>query len=426
MELADRDARIELEEVEDARSGPAVQLLTVHAAKGLEWPVVCIADLGASRPPSNGRLLVDPRNGLAFRPSVPWSSEAHPTPRSAALAEILASRELAESRRVLYVAMTRARDRLLLSGIQGRGGQRTWTSWIDPVLDAPEVRSRVKRLDDAACPVLPPRAPTPPAPVDAEQVRQALRRLEPVAIAAPVSVAFDAVPALEGCLRRFQLRFVEGHREPGLGADAVPPSPRHRDGRLEALRQLVAALPVEAWRDGVPDEALAAAAGRLGLTLAEAEALRLGGPLRRLARALRGFTGGFSWAAAIPFEVQLGTAAVHGRFDLTLTGPPGEAVVSLVPGGRAESPASLAVLLEALRARAGEGRQIRAALFAVDGDEERLRWASQPPAAPEEVEARVRAAVAAGTTLAERLERRGCEALGCGFVGRCHPSDRGL
>jgi hypothetical protein len=124
--------------------------------------------------------------------------------------------------------------------------------------------------------------------------------------------------------------------------------------------------------------------------------------------------------------VQLGTAAVHGRFDLTLTGPPGEAVVSLVPGGRAESPASLAVLLEALRARAGEGRQIRAALFAVDGDEERLRWASQPPAAPEEVEARVRAAVAAGTTLAERLERRGCEALGCGFVGRCHPSDRGL
>jgi ATP-dependent helicase/nuclease subunit A len=426
VELADRDARIELEEVEDARSGPAVQLLTVHAAKGLEWPVVCIADLGASRPPSNGRLLVDPRNGLAFRPSVPWSSEAHPTPRSAALAEILASRELAESRRVLYVAMTRARDRLLLSGIQGRGGQRTWTSWIDPVLDAPEVRSRVKRLDDAACPVLPPRAPTPPAPVDAEQVRQALRRLEPVAIAAPVSVAFDAVPALEGCLRRFQLRFVEGHREPGLGADAVPPSPRHRDGRLEALRQLLAALPVEAWRDGVPDEALAAAAGRLGLTLAEAEALRLGGPLRRLARALRGFTGGFSWAAAIPFEVQLGTAAVHGRFDLTLTGPPGEAVVSLVPGGRAASPASLAVLLEALRARDGDGRQIRAALFAVDGEEERLRWASQPPAAPEEVEARVRAAVAAGTTLAERLERRGCEALGCGFVGRCHPSDRGL
>ena len=81
---------------------------------------------GASRPPTTGRLLVDPRNGLAFRPSVPWSPDAHPTPRSAALAEVLASRELAESRRVLYVAMTRARDHLVLSGIPGRGGPRAW------------------------------------------------------------------------------------------------------------------------------------------------------------------------------------------------------------------------------------------------------------------------------------------------------------
>jgi hypothetical protein len=192
------------------------------------------------------------------------------------------------------------------------------------------------------------------------------------------------------------------------------------------IRQLLAVLPVEAWRDGVPDQALAAAAGRGGLSLAEAEALRLGAPLRRLARALRGFTAGFSWAGGIPFEVQLGTATVHGRFDLTLTGPPGEAVVSLVPGGQAESPASSTVLLEALRARAGEGRQLRAALFAVDGVEERLRWASQPPVPPAEVEARLHAALAAGTALAERLERRGCEALGCGFVRRCHPPDRGL
>ncbi|RPH66245.1 MAG: hypothetical protein EHM78_23945, partial [Myxococcaceae bacterium] len=426
VELADRDARIDLEEVEDARGGPAVQLLTVHAAKGIEWPVVCIADLGASRPPSNGRLLVDPRNGLAFRPSVPWSTEPHPTPRSAALAEILASRELAESRRVLYVAMTRARDRLLLSGIQGRGGQRTWASWIDPVLDAPEVRSRVQRLDDAACPALPPHAPSKPAPVDPEHVRQALRRLEPVAVGALARVPFDAVGPLEGCLRRFQLRFLEGHREPGLGAAPGPPSPRHRDGRLEVLRQLLAALPGEAWRDGVPDQALAAAAGRAGLTLAEASGLRLAAPLRRLARALRGFTAEFSWAAAVPFEVQLGTATVHGRFDLTLTGPPGEAVVSLVPGGQPESPASLTVLLEALRARAGDGRQLRAALFAVDCDDEPLRWTPEAPVAPAAVEARLRAALAAGTTLAERLERRGCEALGCGFVRRCHPSDRGL
>jgi len=426
VELADRDPRIDVEEVEDARAGPAVQLLTVHAAKGLEWPVVCIADLGASRPPTTGRLLVDPRTGLAFRPAVPWSSDAHPTPRSVALAEVLGSRELAESRRVLYVAMTRARDRLVLSGIQGRSGQRTWASWIDPVLDTPEVRPRVRRLDDAACPALAPRAPAARLAVDPEQVRLALRRLEPVDAATEPVVPFEALAALEGCHRRFQLRFLEGHREPGLGAAPAPDSPRHRDRRVEVLRRLLGALAVDAWRDGLPDGALAAAAGSVGLTLAEAGALQLVGPLRRLARTLHPFTAGFSWAAQVPFRHRFGSVTVQGVLDLHLSGVPGEAVVCLVPGRHGGSPASTTVVLEALRARAGEGRQVRAALFAIDSEDERLRWASEGPVAPAEIEGRLRAALELGPALADALERRGCEALGCGFVRRCHPAERGL
>ena len=426
LELADRDPRISVEEVEDARAGPAVQLLTVHAAKGLEWPVVCIADLGASRPTSTGRLLVDPRNGLAFRPSVPWSSEPHPTPRSVTLAEVLASRDLAESRRVLYVAMTRARDHLLLSGIQGRGGTRTWAAWIEPVLEAPEVRPRVSRLDDAACPALPPRPPAPPVPVEPERIRVALGRLEPVALPAPPWVPLEALEALEGCPRRFQLRVLEGQREPGIGAAADGHSPRHRDARLEVLRRLVAALPGEAWHAGVPDDALAAAAGRVGLTLAEAGALQLAAPLRRLGRALRGFTAEFSWATAVPFRLPLGAASVHGAFDLHLAAPRGEAVVRLVAGAQAGLGASAAVLLEALRARVVEGRAVRAALFPVDGEDEKLRWVSTPPVGPTEIAARLASALALGPALAESLERPGCEALGCGFVPRCHPPDRGL
>jgi len=426
VELADRDPRIDVEEVEDAREGPAVQLLTVHAAKGLEWPMVCIADLGAMRPPSSGRLLVDPRNGLAFRPAVPWSADPHPTPRSAALAEVLASRDLAESRRVLYVAMTRARDRLVLSGIPGRGGQRTWAGWIDPVLDAPEVRPRVRRLDDEACPALPPRAPAERAAVDPAAVRLALRRLEPAPLSPEASVPLAALDALEGCRRRFQLRFLEGHREPGLGAAPAPGSPRHRDRRIDALRQLLRALPLDAWRAGVPEDALAAAASRVGLTLAEAEALQLARPVRRLARALRAFTGEFSWATGVPFRVRLGSASVHGVFDVLLSGGPGDAAVCLVPGGQAGSATSASVLLEALRARAPEGRQVRAALFGVDQQDERLHWASDASVSPAEVEARLRSAVSLGPALAEVLERRGCEALGCGFLGRCHPPERGL
>ena len=426
VELADRDPRIDVEEVEDAREGPAVQLLTVHAAKGLEWPVVCIADLGAMRPPSSGRLLVDPRSGLAFRPAVPWSADPHPTPRSAALAEVLGSRDLAESRRVLYVAMTRARDRLLLSGIPGRGGQRTWAGWIDPVLDSPEVRPRIRRLDDEACPALPPRTPAERTDVEPAEVRLALRRLEPVTLSPEASVPVVALDVLEGCRRRFQLQFLEGHREPGLGAAPASASPRHRDRRIDALRDLLGALPVDAWRGGVPEEALAAAAGRVGLTLAEAEALQLARPVRRLARALRAFTGEFSWATGVTFQVRLGSASVHGVFDVLLSGAPGDAAVCLVPGGQARSAASVSVVLEALRARAPEGRQVRATLFAVDQQDERLHWASEASVSPAELEARLRSAVGLGPALADVLERRRCEALGCGFLGRCHPPERGL
>jgi ATP-dependent exoDNAse (exonuclease V) beta subunit len=426
VELADRDPRIDVEEVEDAREGPAVQLLTVHAAKGLEWPVVCIGDLGAMRPPSSGRLLVDPRSGLAFRPAVPWSADAHPTPRSAALAEVLASRDLAESRRVLYVAMTRARDRLVLSGIPGRGGQRTWAAWIDPVLDAPEVRPRVRRLDDAACPALPPRAAVERAEVDPSEVRLALRRLEPVTLSSAASLPLLALDLLEGCRRRFQLQFLEGHREPGLGAAPAFGSSRHRDRRMDALRELLGALPVDAWRAGVPEDALAAAAGRVGLTLAEAEALQLARPVRRLARALRAFTGEFSWATGVPFQVPLGTTSVHGVVDVLLSGTPGDAAVCLVPGGQPRSATGVSVLLEALRARAPEGRQVRAALFGVDQQDERLHWVSDASVSLAELDARLRPAAGLGPALADGLERPGCEALGCGFLGRCHPPERGL
>jgi len=420
LDLAERDPRIGLEEVEDARAGPAVQLLTVHAAKGLEWPVVCVADVGASRPPPNGRLLVDPRNGLAFRPSVPWTPESHPTPRSAVLADMLASRELAESRRVLYVAMTRARDCLLLSGIPGRGGQRTWAAWIDEALDGPEVRPRVRRIDDDACPILPPRASVPAAAVDPERVRAGLQRLAPVSVPiGTLAVPLDVVEVLEGCPRRFQLRILEGLREPGAPALPGLRSPRHRDARLEVLRRLVATLDPVAWHAGIPDAALAAASGRLGLRLAEVRALAIASPLRRLGQALHGFGSDFLRSAAVPFRVELGPAVVQDAFDLHLSGARGEAAVRLVSGRGSEW--GNAVLLQALRARGAAERPVRAASFLIDGEEEKLRWVSASDVDLPSLGERLVSAFALGPGLADRLARPSCEALGCGFVPRCHP-----
>jgi hypothetical protein len=328
---------------------------------------------------------------------------------------------------VLYVAMTRARDHLVLSGIAGRAGARAWSSWIDPALDSPAVRPRVRRLDDAACPALPPPSPAARPGVDRARVETALRRLQAVSVptAAPV-LPLEALDALEGCDRRFQLRFVEGHREPGAGVAVPALSPRHRDARLDALRTMVAALPRSAWTAGVPDQALSAAVGRLGLTLAEAEALRLLAPVRRLGRALRPFAAEFEWSAGWAFRVRAGEAWVDGAFDLHLAGPPGEAAVRLVAGASSGSALGTAVLLQAMRERAGAGREVRAGVFAVDGEEEKVHWSASSPLEPSSVAARLAAAIALGSTLAPALERRVCEGLDCRFLRRCHPPGRGL
>ena len=93
----------------------AVRILTVHAAKGLEFDIVALADAGREPNTSVSGLLAPADGRLAFQIPSPGGKLVSP-PLFEHLREGAVADELAEARRLVYVAMTRARERLIVSG----------------------------------------------------------------------------------------------------------------------------------------------------------------------------------------------------------------------------------------------------------------------------------------------------------------------
>jgi ATP-dependent helicase/nuclease subunit A len=109
MQAREGEAPLEVEGME------AVRIMTIHAAKGLEFPVVCVADLGRhARGDDLGlQVTTDGRVGLRL------ASLTGAAGNSKALERIREEQEReheAEERRILYVAMTRAQEHLVVSG----------------------------------------------------------------------------------------------------------------------------------------------------------------------------------------------------------------------------------------------------------------------------------------------------------------------
>jgi len=142
--VAEQDAvgASELEAVAEEEGTDVIRLLTIHSAKGLEFKVVVVADAGRDRArPDADEILCLPDGRLGFRVADPETGKRLTTAEYEAVKAAEQDAEEAERRRLYYVAMTRAIDRLIVSGAIGDRGADSATpiGWVLGRLEATEL-----------------------------------------------------------------------------------------------------------------------------------------------------------------------------------------------------------------------------------------------------------------------------------------------
>ena len=115
----------------------AVEIMTIHAAKGLEFPVVILPNLDRRATRYDQEPFVDDLLGIGFRPANPDKNYEQSEPGATQLMrERARDKRVAEEQRLFYVATTRARDRLILSGsLNDKGKAGDWLGWLFDALE---------------------------------------------------------------------------------------------------------------------------------------------------------------------------------------------------------------------------------------------------------------------------------------------------
>ena len=170
---SDREIKRDMEHGRDE-----VRIMTVHGAKGLEAPVVFLPDTCTAASTGRTSSLVPVDIAAGARPAGVSQSESAPSAFAwkvkgsrglapiAAGADSLKARERDELNRLLYVAMTRARDRLYVAGFEGKQA-RPSGCWYDLIRDGLD-EHLIASEDASGQPVLRLESPQTADPVEQE------------------------------------------------------------------------------------------------------------------------------------------------------------------------------------------------------------------------------------------------------------------
>lgn len=143
--LSEKEGESEVERVE----GDVVQIMTVHASKGLEFPIVCLPHLDRDSRGDKGRIRFHPELGIVLhleREADQFDDKPihYQTPGYSLVKDLADAEAREESKRLFYVAMTRARDYLYMIGEESNA-THTWLKLAEAAMEEAGLAGQIKR-----------------------------------------------------------------------------------------------------------------------------------------------------------------------------------------------------------------------------------------------------------------------------------------